>query len=60
LPAIETEKAEPAVWTILVVTLPEGCGCFGEGAEEVYQDVAGLQGISYEERLDKLGLFSLE
>ena len=28
--------------------------------KEVYQQLPGLEGISYEERLDKLGLFTLE
>lgn len=31
-----------------------------EGAKEVHQDVAWVKSFSNEERLDKLGLFSLE
>ena len=37
--------------TILVATLPEGCGCFGEIREDVYQDVVWTECISNEERL---------
>eukprot|EP00061_Rhincodon_typus_P011509 g36570.t1 len=34
--------------------------CFGEDTEKIYQDVACMEDISYEERLKKLGLFSME
>lgn len=40
-------------------SLEEGCGGFGENAEEVHQDMPGLKIISHKERLDKRGLFSL-
>ena len=30
--------------SILVATLQEGCGGFGEGAEEVYQNAAWIRG----------------
>jgi len=45
---------------VLVTTLPEGRGSFGENAKKVHQDFAGLEGVGSEERLNKLGFSSLE
>lgn len=46
--------------SVLVIPLEEGRGGFGEVAEEVYQSVVWLEGISDQERLDKIGLYSLK
>eukprot|EP00061_Rhincodon_typus_P012826 g38807.t1 len=40
---------------VLVAQLYEGYYQAGEGSEETYQDVAGMEGLSYKESLDTLG-----
>eukprot|EP00061_Rhincodon_typus_P016646 g44972.t1 len=46
--------------TILVPLRKEGCCETRNGSEKICKHIASLEGLSYRQRLDRLGLFSLE
>lgn len=44
----------------LVAQLQEGCHYVGKGTEKIHQDVTGTGRLKYKERLNRLGLFTLD